>query len=325
VAGRKSVDEKLDELEATAASADRAVAAAAVHAALGDRSYRVVAAAARLAAGALMYEHVARLEAAFRGLVDNPVKRDPGCFAKKAIVRALVELDCADVEFLLEAMRYTQHEPVWGGTADTAIDVRASAAMGLVASGYPRALIELAALLADPEPQARVGAARAIACGNPKEAELLLRAKALFGDADPVVTAECLAGLLTAEPDETPAFVARFLDDADETICELAALALGESRVPAALGYLQAAWDGVLPSAAFRRALIRAAAMHRSDDAFAWLLTLLADADARMAEHIVEVLAIYRHNESLAERVRDVLARRGEPALVEEFAAVWKR
>ncbi len=73
-------------------------------------------------------------------------------------------------------------EPVWGGTADTAADVRGTCAIGLVATGYPRALVAIAALLYDAEPDARLGAIRAAANGTPREAELLLRSKALAGD-----------------------------------------------------------------------------------------------------------------------------------------------
>jgi HEAT repeat protein len=80
---------------------------------------------------------------------------------------------------------------VWGGLADAAIDVRCSCAMGLVATGYFRAVQELTALLNDPEWRARAGAARAISCGNPREAEALLRFKVLVGDPEPEAIGEC--------------------------------------------------------------------------------------------------------------------------------------
>jgi len=91
--------------------------------------------------------------------------------AKQAIARALVSLECQDVTFFLEGIRYQQLEPTWGGSSDSAIDVRCSCAMGLVATGYSRAVAELTALLQDREWRARAGAARAISCGNPREAE----------------------------------------------------------------------------------------------------------------------------------------------------------
>jgi HEAT repeat protein len=225
---------------------------------------RVAAKAARAAEDALLYELIPALKAAYARFLDKPLKQDPSCFAKKALARALVALDCNDVEFFLRGLRYKQLEPVWGGTADTAVDVRASCAMGLVASGYSRALVELTALLHDADAAARVGAVRAIACGNPREAELLLRAKALAGDAEPQVLGECFTGLLAVAPEESISFVAAYLAHADDAVRELAALALGESRLDGALPPLKEAWAGVLLSEEFRRAVLRAATAHRS-------------------------------------------------------------
>ena len=181
---------------------------------------------------------------AYARFLDKPLKQDPSCFAKKAIARALGRARLQRHGVLIAAVcSYRQLEPVWGGTADTAVDVRASCAMGLVASGYSRALVELTALVNDADAAARVGAVRAIACGNPREAELLLRSKVLAGDAEPQVLGECFTGLLAVEPEESIGFVAGYLAHADEAVRELAALALGESRLDGALAPLQEAWD----------------------------------------------------------------------------------
>jgi HEAT repeat protein len=320
---RKSIDEKLEELDALTGE-DRPAYLAAVATALADRHARIVSKAARLAAESLLYKLERELVTAYRRFLEQPVKRDPNCLAKQALVRALVELDSTDTQFFIDALRYRQPEPVWDGSMDTAVELRCSAAMGLVATGYPRALVEVAELLYDPEAPARAGAARAIACGHPGQAELLLRAKVLAGDADPSVIGECFGGLLAVEPDESPDFVARFLIDADEAIRELAALALGESRTETALPHLLRAWDDVLLAPGFRRALIRAAALHRSDDAFHWLLALVAAPDRRVAEDVVEVLAMYKHNERLAARLRAAVAERGDGTLETHFEMLWQ-
>jgi hypothetical protein len=320
---RQSIDERLAELETAAEGADDDALAAVLTRALSDRHARIVALAAHLAGEKLVYACVAPLLEAWPRLLDKPAKRDPGCLAKKAIARALYELDCNDVDFHLAAMRYRQPEPVWGGTTDTATDVRCSAAMGLVASGYSRALVEVAELLVDPEPPVRCGAARAIACGNPREAELLLRSKVFAGDEDAFVIGECFTGLLSVEPDESPAFVARFLDHEDPAIVEAAALALGESRLPPALDGLKAAWDGLLVPLEIRRVLIRAAALHRSDEAFDWLLALAAEREARIATEIVDVLSIYRHNEKLGRRLRSTLDARDDEGPRTAYDEAW--
>ena len=87
----------------------------------------------------------------------------------------------------------------------------------------------------------------------------MLRGKVLAGDEEAAVIGECFTALLSVQPDESIGFVARYLQHSDEELRELAALALGESRLPGALPHLEAAWTAVLLSDGFRRALLRAA------------------------------------------------------------------
>lgn len=318
---KNDVDVQLAALEAL--PAERLARDAKLAEGIGARHYRVVAKAARLAEESLSYDLVPALLAAYPRFLDKPVKTDPNCLAKKAIARALVALDCDDVEFYRRGLELRQPEPVWGGTRDTAAEVRSACAMGLVASGYSRALVELTALLHDPEPEARIGAVRAVACGNPREAELLLRAKALAGDAEPAVLGEALTGLLAVAPEDSVPLVAGFLKVADEAVRELAALALGESRIENAFAPLKDAWNDVLVGENVRRALLRAAAAHRSEPAFSWLLGLVAGARAAVALEVVEALAIYKHNAKLAERLEAALRERGERALLARFGELW--
>jgi hypothetical protein len=320
---RKTVEEKLDDLDGVASERDPAAAAERLQTALADRHFSVVAKAAKLAAAALQYELRGALAAAYRRMLDKPVKSDPNCIAKKAIARALVDLDFSDVDFFVAALSYRQLEPVWGGTADTAAELRSLCAMGLVASGYSRALVEVAPLLYDPEPEARIGAVRAIACGNPREAELLLRAKVAGGDAESAVLGECFSALLGVEPDESLLFVGRHLGHGDDALREHAALALGESRLEAALPLLQRAWDEPVVSPSVRRALIRAAAMLRSEAAFDWLIVLVGERDFATATDIVESLSLYRHDTKLAARLQAALAKRGDAELLEQYAKRW--
>jgi hypothetical protein len=321
-AAADDVEAKLAELDAP--PGERGAQSARLEAALAHKHYRVVAKAARLAADALLYDLVPELRAAYRRFLDKPVKTDPNCFAKKALARALVALDCDDAEFFLAGLRLTQREPVWGGTADTAADVRASCGMGLVASGYPRALVALAELLYDPERDARVGAVRAVAYGNPREAELLLRAKILSGDAEPAIVGECFSALLSVAPEESLAFVSPYLAHADGALRELAALALGESRAPGALEILKNAWNAVVVADELRSTLISAAAAHRSEAAFDWLLALAAESRVPVAEQVVEALAPYKHNARLAQRLAAVLEQRGERELEASFNKRWR-
>jgi hypothetical protein len=86
---------------------------------------------------------------------------------------------------------------------------------------------------------------------------------------------------------------------------------------------LQEAWGGVLLGDELRRALLRAAAAHRSEAAFDWLLTIVADARPAVALEVVEALAIYRHNAKLKQRLEAALDERGATELRDRFAALW--
>jgi hypothetical protein len=301
--------------------ADAALAAA--RRALSDRHYLMVARAAELCGERLLYDLEPGLVAAYRRFLDNPVKRDPGCTAKGAIVRALVTLDCQDDDFFVAGMRYRQHEPVWGGSVDTGVHLRVDCAMGLVGTPRPRALIELIELLHDPEPQARSGAIRAIGGTEPAAAEAVLRCKALSGDPEPEVVGDCLVELLRVEPDESPAFVARFLDAGQEMVPELAALALGECRQDAALQILRARWEAQPFKRDSDRVLLRAAVLHRSEAAFDWLLEVVDRGDRASAELVIRELAAYRANKRLAARLAATLEGREDPSLSRCFAEAW--
>lgn len=303
-------EQRLEALSALDPAMDRAQQNAAIKRFLADRHFRVVAKAARLAGERSLHERMTDLITAYARFLSDPLKRDPKCIAKQAIVRALVELGCHDAGFFLDGIRYKQLEPVWGGTEDTAIDVRCSCAMGLVATGYFRAIQELTALLNDSQWRARAGAARAISCGSPREAESLLRFKVLVGDAEPEVIGECFAGILAIAPEEGLPFVAAYLAADNEGVRDFAALALGESRQPRALEYLRDTCRFTVGE--FRAVLIRAAALHRSEAAFDWLVSLIAEGSRSDCDVATEALSVYERNAKLVERVQAALAQRSE-------------
>jgi HEAT repeat protein len=307
---RPRPEEKLEALGSVDGAADRAVQSTAIKPFLSDKHFRVVAKAATLAGERSLVDLTPGLLSAYARFLEDPIKRDPNCIAKSAIARALVNLGCEDVGFYLEGSRYRQLEPVWGGSADTAIDVRCSCAMGLVGTGYSRAVQELTALLHDPESRVRAGAARAISCGNPREAEAVLRLKVLVGDAEAEVIGECFTGILSIAPMECLPFVATYLSGESEGVRDFAALALGESRNPKAVEHLRNAWDAAGPFGDFRAVLIRAAALNRTEAAFDWLIDLIESGAQAHADTAVEALAVYERNTRLNERVKQALARR---------------
>jgi hypothetical protein len=320
---RAAIEQRLADFRRLSDEAEGIGLEALTREALADRHCLLVARAAEVCAERLVYELEGELKSAFERFLVNPLDTDRQCRAKTAIARALVALDCLNADFFLAGMDYRQPVPLWGGTTDTAADLRATCAMGLVGTSYARALPALVDLLADPEPQARIGAVRAIACTSPQAAEAVLRAKALLGDAEPEVVGECLSALLRLEPDESVDFVVRFVDGANTELVEVAALALGESRLDQALGALRSRWDEAALKGPKERALLRAAALHRSDAAFDWLLAVVAEGDLASARFTAEALAVYRSNERLAKRLAKAVAQRGDADLAALFAGLW--
>jgi HEAT repeat protein len=315
-APRQSADAKaqaaVDVLNALGPVAPRTEQLAALKTALADRHFLVVARAALLSGERLLHELIPDLVSAYSRFLTDAVKRDPRCKAKSAIARALVTLEARDIGFYQAGIGYRQLEPVWGGRADTATDLRCSCAMGLANSGHLRVVAELAGLLNDPEAAVRSGAARAISCGNPFEAEAVLRLKVQIGDTEPQVIGECFGALLAIAPEYSLPLVAAYLKDKDEALQEYAALALGESRRPEALKLLRDAWtDIVTPEG--RGALIRAAALHRSEPAFEWLLEIIETGAPMLAAVAVEALSVYERNAKLIEQVNAAKARRDAP------------
>lgn len=295
---------------------------AAVKTALHSKSRRVIAKAAKLCEEKLLYP----LEDALIDSYDQLLRQqDPNCLAKSAIMRALVVLDCHNTGFYLAGLCYVQPEPVWGGTADSAADIRCSSAMGLVSTTYPRAMVELLNLLHDPEPNARVGAARAIRYGLRYEATLVFKQKLLCGDEEPEVLGECMSGLLTVDPDHSLSFVTAYLNSNDDLLFELAALALGDSRLDEALTALQTAWGHTFAiHAERRRALFKAITLHRSETALDWLLSKLENADAGLLETGIELLAVYKHKPAVKERIEEIVADAGNRRHHALYREYWR-
>lgn len=259
-------------------------------------------------------ELVPDLRAAFHRLLEQPVKHDPGCAAKTAIARALQRGHAWEDALFRIGVRHVQREPVWGGSVDTACELRAVSALALLGLGHPDAASEIAELLADPEPAARAGAAQAIAASEDARFAPLLRHKILAGDPEPAVVAECLAALLRAEGEAALDFCARLLERADAARVELVATSLGESRLAGALAVLRGFWERTA-APDLRRTALLAIALLRGEAAHAFLLDVVADAPGHDARDAVAALAVFRDDETLRQRILAAAGRRDDAAL----------
>ncbi len=215
-----------------------------VRKALMDRSNVVCAKAAKVAGDLLLGEAIPSLLAAFERFLKDPAKTDPKCWAKVAVIKALKELAYDDPAVYFTGMAHVQLEPVWGGHADAAAELRGACALALVACALPRdaILIRLADLLADPEMRVRIDTARAVAQLPGGDSLLMLRVKALAGDAEPAVVGQCFLSLLGMDPPGSVPFVARFLTSPNPDLRFEAAAALGECPDTLAVEALIARW-----------------------------------------------------------------------------------
>ena len=267
-----------------------AEAAPALRKALADRVNLVAAKAANIAAELPAPELIPDLLRAFDRLFEDPVKRDPQCWGKNAIARALKELGHRESPAFLRGALHIQLEPVWGRHEDTAGPLRGICLLALPACpdlSREQVLRHMVNALTESSPTVRADAARALAEIEGDESALLLRLKARAGDAEPAVTGQVLESLLALERRAAIPFVRQFLAAADQ-VAEEAALALGGCRQSDAVDVLLESWPQA-HGLEYRQALLRALSISRHDRAIDFLKHLAAEgrpqdaADARAA------------------------------------------
>jgi len=263
---KDAVEEKLAAMEALRSSPASAMEP--LRKALKDRSNFVCSKAAAVAGDLLLREAIPDLLSAFERFLNEPVKTDPKCWAKNAIVKALKDLGHDDPAVYLHGLAHVQKEPVWGGQEDSAAALRGACALALVACSLPRdtILIHLADALADPEMRVRADAARAIAQLPGQDSILMLRVKAQAGDKEPAVIGQCFLSLLGIDARASIPFVSRFLTAAHEDLCFEAAAALGECPETLAVETLIARWR-IEKSADRKRAIVLSLGVSRMPEA----------------------------------------------------------
>jgi hypothetical protein len=315
-------EQALERLAQLRTENDASVIASELRKALKDRSNLVIAKAAKLAGELRVTDVVTDLVAAFGKLMTNPAKFDKRCAATFEIATALYALDYIEPDVYWSGIRHVQMEASFGPPVDEAAKLRAQCALGLVRTRHPEALTALADLLADEQPHARVGAVRALVTNGGEAGALLLRFKALTGDKDAEVLAECLSGLLTADFARSLPFVAKFMDAEEPHVSETAILAIGGQRRPEAFAVLRDKWDRSVYSE-IRKTLLTAMAMVRLDEATDFLLDLVESAATTTAVEVVRVLAAYHNEDRVRSRVQKAIDDRGSPELRAAFRDNW--
>lgn len=299
---RESFEHDLARLTAIRADPQQPGAADELRRALAARSNLLTARAAEIVGEWALAGYVPELVAAFERFLVDAVRRDPTCAAKVAIAEALNRLEVRDADLFRRGALHVQPEPIWGGQEDTAAPLRAVCALGLARSDPPDTLLALAVLLADPEADARSGAARAIAYAARPGGAALLWYKAHVGDAEPAVMFECYSALLALEPEPAISLVARLAGGDDPAQAEAAVLALGSSRLPAALPLL-IELRATAADPGLRRTTLTAIATLGNDEAFVFLLDLLTGGPPRDAADALSALGLFRDDERRRRKV----------------------
>ncbi len=281
---------------------------------LKSKNSVAVAQSAKIVGEFAIAQLIPELVAAFDRMMVNPSQTDPVCLAKKEIAEALYRLEYSEESLFLQGIQHVQMEAVWGGKEDTAASLRGVCALGLVRMHYPNVMSELADLLADPKPEARIAAARAIAYSENPEGSPLLRLRVRIGD-EPQVISECLIALLKLAPAQSLSLLKHVLYAEHRETAEVAALALGESRLPEAFEILRNWWEQAYGSE-LRQTGLLAIAMLRHDEALEFLLSLLADGKISDAKDAIAALGLYRQDDRLWRRVCQLVEERANASLL---------
>ena len=305
--GNRSSEAKTAQIDA-ALAADPEEGRRALEAALKLKSPVVVAHAAERATSHRMKELLSKLEAALALFFDLPAKGDPGCLAKAALVEACDELESTERALFLRGVACRQPEPVWGGSRDTAGNVRGRSLRALFRLRHPDAVNFAAQLLADEDALTRMHAARASADAAPLAAVPLLRYKVLIGDRETGVTEEAMSSLLALDGEESVAFLVGLLRSPDEQIGDLAAVTLMESKSEQACDAL-IEWAEDISDRRVDVAFVSLAAL-RLPNGIDYLLDQIRTASESRSTLALRALSPYDTDPSLAARLREAVDER---------------
>ncbi len=308
---RPSVEAQLCALDAAAATPASAETAARLRAGLGAAAGLVVARAAKIVREQSLGGFESDLVAAFRRLLIDPIKSDPGCAGKLAALEALDFGEHDDAELFIEATGCVQKEPAWGPPVDTAVGVRARGVLALARLAHRDLALVAGGLLADPESPVRQAAAEALAASGDRAQAGALVLRWRLGDEDPLVLLGCMTGVLTLAPDHALPRLRAALHGPDDGARELAALALGPSTRPEALDLLLEHLEAA-PQSRERAATLRALGLQRNDRALSALLTVVETGSVHDAEAAIGGLGTRRFDPGVPERTR--AAARANPA-----------
>jgi len=292
--------------------------------ALNDRVNLVVAKAAYITAALGTRVLMPNLLEAFDRLLKNGAETDPQCWGKNALAKTLKDLGHDESPSFLRGLQHVQMETVWGSRADTAGTLRSICVLALLQCAdltREDKLWRQMRALTDSEATVRQEAARALEEMDGREAALLLRLKARMGDREASVTGQALASLLSVEREGAVRFVAEFLEASEdrlqEEVREEAALALGTSRLPAAVEALIGYWQR--SNGLHGEAILRGISVSRQEESLDFRMKIVREGREREALWALEALALHRDSADIRARVAEAVGSRNEGSIAEQF------
>jgi hypothetical protein len=293
--GKAKFEERLERLRQLRSTAPNEESLLVLRKSLQDRANLVVAEAARVTTEFHLCSFIPDLLAAFDRLFADPLKADPKCWGKTAIAKALMQLDHFESAPFVRGARHVQMEPVWGGQEDAAVQLRATCVLGLVqCADLSRTEVfrQLVDAMTDGADPVRLEAVRALQQMDGEESRLLLRLKARLGDPRPLITGQVFEAILNLEGDQAVDFVAQYLRSDNDGVRDEAALALGGSRLTAAINVLIEMWNQTRTHD-FGDVLLRALSLSRDSVAVEFLLNLIRTGPGRDAASALDALKVH--------------------------------
>jgi len=316
---KRDVERQLGDLSRLRSNPDREAAIPILRKALADRINLIAAKAAEVAASLRLRLLLPDLLAAYDRLFPSGAEHDPQCTGKKALAQALIDLDYDESPPFLRGYRYVQTEATYYKLReDTAPPLRSLCTLGLIQCADLTRAEKLRCLLnalTDAAVPVRIDTLRAIEQMEGEEAALLCRLKAGLGDKSASVTGQAIESVLRLEGERALEFAQAFLESSDEPLVEEASLAIGASRLPAAIDTLKQAY-GRRKQPVFLRAI----SVARLETGFEFLLSLVRDGNLAA----LDTLSIHRDSPEIQTAVQKAVEASGNESLRQRYQAKFK-
>jgi HEAT repeat protein len=303
--------------------------------ALQDRASYVATLAAETLGQCADESSAARMMERFLSLMEDGLKRDPGCHVRAHLAFAFGRLEYLPARDVLRAgIRAVQIEPVGGVPFDTAAHLRANCALALAQIHAPDVLRDITLLLFDMSGLALAGS-RPTLCGDAVSAAVKMeprkaaaQALARLGDRDaliplalrltypenelPEVLQECMQAVVELEDERALEWLTPYLAHSDRHLAAFAALMIARTRAPEALALLRNAVPQF--SGDPLRAVVLALMTLRTEEARDALLGLTEDEREAVRLAVAEALAD-TPDEASRERLHRLAAKDRSPAV----------